>query len=88
MMKREKLVKGTTGMVRQVTAGSVALEVITILLAFIAFIPVLWMAVVSLIKDQGKNGKVVVKFLCLKGCQIMGIEGAGMLSDLILTATS
>ena len=52
MMKRDKSIKGTSGMIWQVTPGSVALEIITIILAIIAFIPVLWMAVVSLKTDE------------------------------------
>ena len=52
MMKRDKPVKGTSGMIQRVTPGSVALEIITIILALIAFIPVLWMAVVSLKTDE------------------------------------
>lgn len=52
MIRKDKAVKGTSGMIRRVTPGSVALEVITIILALIAFIPVLWMAVVSLKTDE------------------------------------
>ncbi len=52
MIRKNKAVRGTSGMIRQVTPGSVALEVITIILALIAFIPVLWMAVVSLKTDE------------------------------------
>ena len=52
MTKKGNAVKGTSGMIRRVTPGSVALEIITIVLALIAFIPVLWMAVVSLKTDE------------------------------------
>lgn len=52
MTNKRKAVQGTSGMIRRVTPGSVALEVITVLLALIAFIPVLWMAVVSLKTDE------------------------------------
>ena len=52
MTNKRKAAQGTSGMIRRVTPGSVALEAITILLALIAFIPVLWMAVVSLKTDE------------------------------------
>ena len=52
MMKKEKKIRGTSGMIQHVTPGGVALEVITIILAIIAFIPILWMAVVSLKTDE------------------------------------
>ena len=42
----------TSVTIQRVTPGSVALEIITIILALIAFIPVLWMAVVSLKTDE------------------------------------
>lgn len=51
-MKPEKPVKCHSGMIRRVTPGTIALEVVTILLALIAFIPILWMAVVSLKTDE------------------------------------
>ena len=52
MMRKKDAVKGTSGMTQRMTPGSVALEIITIVLALIAFIPVLWMAVVSLKTDE------------------------------------
>ena len=52
MTQKKQAVKGTSGMIRHVTPGAVTLEVITIVLALIAFIPVLWMAVVSLKTDE------------------------------------
>ena len=52
MTKRNTADQGTSGMIRHVTPGAVTLEVITIVLALIAFIPVLWMAVVSLKTDE------------------------------------
>ena len=52
MQKKQNAVKGTSGMIRRVTPGSVALDVITLVLALIAFIPVAWMAVVSLKTDE------------------------------------
>lgn len=48
----KKAMKGHTGMVKRTTPGSVALEVITLLLAIITFIPILWMACVSLKTDE------------------------------------
>lgn len=45
-------IKGSTGMVRRTTPGSVALTVITIIMAFIAFVPIWWMACVSLKTDE------------------------------------
>jgi len=50
--KQKVKIKASTGMVRQITPGSVALTVITIILAFIAFIPIWWMACVSLKTDE------------------------------------
>ena len=50
--RQEKTIKGHSGMIKRVTPGTVALETITIILALIVFIPILWMAVVSLKTDE------------------------------------
>ena len=52
MMKSGRKIRGTSGMIQRVTPGSVALEIITIILALIVFIPILWMAAVSLKTDE------------------------------------
>ena len=52
MMKSDRKIRGTSGMIQRVTPGSVALEIITIILALIVFIPILWMAAVSLKTDE------------------------------------
>lgn len=51
-MSAKKEMKASTGMVRRNTPGSVALTVVTLLLAFITFIPIWWMACVSLKTDE------------------------------------
>ena len=51
-MKKETTVKGHSGMIRRVTPGTVILEIVTFVLAFIALVPVLWMAAVSLKTDE------------------------------------
>ena len=52
MTNKDKKLRGTSGMIQRVTPGSVALEIITIILALVVFIPILWMAVVSLKTDE------------------------------------
>lgn len=51
-MNKNAKIKASTGMVRNITPGSVALTVFTIILAFIAFVPIWWMACVSLKTDE------------------------------------
>lgn len=51
-MSKKKEMKAHTGMVKRTTPGSVALEVITVIMAIIVFIPILWMACVSLKTDE------------------------------------
>lgn len=48
----KKAMKAHTGMVKRTTPGGVALEIITLVLAIIVFIPILWMACVSLKTDE------------------------------------
>lgn len=45
-------IKGSTGMVKKTTPGGIALTVITLFLAIVTFIPILWMACVSLKTDE------------------------------------
>ncbi len=50
--KKTSSMRASSGMERRVTAGSVALEIISIILAIIIFLPILWMACVSLKTDE------------------------------------
>ncbi|MGN0801911.1 MAG: carbohydrate ABC transporter permease [Candidatus Faecivicinus sp.] len=45
-------IKGSTGMVKKTTPGGIALTAITLFLAIVTFIPILWMACVSLKTDE------------------------------------
>lgn len=51
-MQKRKAMQGSSGMSKRTTAGSVVLELISILLAMIIFLPILWMACVSLKTDE------------------------------------
>ena len=51
-MQKRKAMQGSSGMTRRTTAGSVVLELVSILLALIIFLPILWMACVSLKTDE------------------------------------
>ena len=56
-------VRGTSGMVKRATPGSITLEVITVILAIITFVPVLWMACVSLKVDELSIGNAFLYFV-------------------------
>ena len=51
-MQKQKALQGSSGMSRRTTAGSVVLEILSILFALIIFLPILWMACVSLKTDE------------------------------------
>lgn len=51
-MQKRKAMQGSSGMSKRTTVGSVVLELISILLAMIIFLPILWMACVSLKTDE------------------------------------
>lgn len=51
-MQKRKAMQGSSGMSKRTTAGSAVLELISILLAMIIFLPILWMACVSLKTDE------------------------------------
>ncbi|MEG2251457.1 MAG: carbohydrate ABC transporter permease [Clostridia bacterium] len=52
-----------SGGVRHLTVGTVVLEVVSILLAVIIFVPILWMACVSLKTDEASIGNAFMYFL-------------------------
>lgn len=47
-MQKRKAMQGSSGMSKRTTVGSAVLELVSILLAMIIFLPILWMACVSL----------------------------------------
>ena len=51
-MQKRKAMQGSSGMCKRTTVGSVVLELVSILLAMIIFLPILWMACVSLKTDE------------------------------------
>ena len=51
-MQKRKAMQGSSGMSKRTTVGSVVLELVSILLAMIIFLPILWMACVSLKTDE------------------------------------
>lgn len=51
-MQKRKAMQGSSGMSKRTTAGSAVLELVSILLAMIIFLPILWMACVSLKTDE------------------------------------
>lgn len=51
-MQKRKAMRGSSGMTRRITAGSVVLELVSIVFALIIFLPILWMACVSLKTDE------------------------------------
>lgn len=51
-MQKRKAMQGSSGMSKRTTVGSAVLELISILLAMIIFLPILWMACVSLKTDE------------------------------------
>lgn len=51
-MQKRKAMQASSGMTKRTTAGSVVLELVSILLAMIIFLPILWMACVSLKTDE------------------------------------
>lgn len=51
-MQKRKAMQGSSGMCKRTTVGSVVLELMSILLAMIIFLPILWMACVSLKTDE------------------------------------
>ena len=51
-MQKRKAMQGSSGMSKRTTVGSAVLELVSILLAMIIFLPILWMACVSLKTDE------------------------------------
>ena len=51
-MQKRKAMQGSSGMSKRMTVGSAVLELVSILLAMIIFLPILWMACVSLKTDE------------------------------------
>ena len=51
-MQKRKAMQASSGMTKRTTVGSVVLELVSILLAMIIFLPILWMACVSLKTDE------------------------------------
>ena len=51
-MQKRKAMQGSSGMSKRTTVGSAVLELMSILLAMIIFLPILWMACVSLKTDE------------------------------------
>ena len=51
-MQKHKAMQGSSGMSKRTTVGSAVLELVSILLAMIIFLPILWMACVSLKTDE------------------------------------
>lgn len=51
-MQKRKAMQGSSGMCKRTTVGSAVLELVSILLAMIIFLPILWMACVSLKTDE------------------------------------
>ena len=51
-MQKRKAMQGSSGTSKRTTAGSAVLELVSILLAMIIFLPILWMACVSLKTDE------------------------------------
>ena len=51
-MQKRKAMQGSAGMSKRTTVGSAVLELVSILLAMIIFLPILWMACVSLKTDE------------------------------------